>query len=122
MGIRFDRSRRVMFNFLQSKEKTVRISVETIVKCLKTLRLRGHFDLVLNEKTVNTLINELSNFELAESPDATRRAQLLAKSLREALDWEDLSEKKRRDEARKTNSAIQSNFNGIIDDRFGGSY
>ena len=54
-----------MFRFLRSepKEKTVRISVETIVKCLKLLRLRGDFDLVLNESTVNTLIRELNDFD-----------------------------------------------------------
>ena len=103
----------------KSKERTIRIPVDRVIKCLKTLRLRGNFDLILNESTIRTLINELSDFDPKESPETAYRAKLLAKSLREALDYDCLAPKK---PLKKPTNSIQSNFNGLIDDGYGGSY
>ena len=116
-----------MFKFLRSQpsEKKIRIRVALVVKALKLLRRRGDFDLALNESTVRLLISELKKFKPEISQETVREGHGLASDLDNELQYQlygynyNLVEKKNTTE---TKSAIKSNFNGQINEDFGGSY
>lgn len=116
-----------MLNFLrsQSSEKKIRIRVALVIKSLKLLRHCGDFDLALNESTVRLLISELEKLNPKISQETARVAHGLARDLTNELEYQlygynyKLVNKQKNSE---TNSAIKSNFNGQINDDFGGSY
>ncbi len=116
-----------MFNFRcpTSSEKKIRIRVALVVKSLKLLRRCGDFDLALNESTVRRLISELEKLNPEYSAEMAREGQGLAKDLANELQYQlygynyKLVEKKK---TTVTKSAIKSNFNGQINEDFGGSY
>lgn len=111
-----------MFNFQRSqpKEKKIRLSVSTVVKCLKLLRLRGDFDLVLNESTINSLIQELNRFDPNESFDVASQGKALAKQIKETMD--DQLYGTNRPKPKPYKPEIKSKFSGELDDHYGGSY
>lgn len=116
-----------MFNFRRptSSEKKIRIRVALVVKSLKLLRRCGDFDLALNESTVRRLISELENLNPEYSAEMAREGQGLARDLANELEYQLYGYnyklvKDKTPTVRK--SAIKSNFNGQINEDFGGSY
>lgn len=116
-----------MFNFRRTtpSEKKIRIRVALVVKSLKLLRRCGDFDLALNESTVRRLISELECINPEYSVEMAREGQSLARDLANELQYQlygynyKLVEKMKTAE---TKSSIKSNFNGQINEDFGGSY